>query len=82
MSIEGKTFSLHDGATLYGPYNKSYSSSFVKLVNGVQVLEDLFQSLYVYLLNSPKHHLEFNKLAKIVETRGLKILKNVKTWWI
>jgi hypothetical protein len=36
----------------------------------VAKLEDLLQSL------------EFTKLANIVEKIGLKILQNVKTWWI
>ncbi len=35
----------------------------------VAKLEDLLQSLYFYFSNSPKHHLEFTKLAKMVETR-------------
>jgi hypothetical protein len=34
----------------------------------VSKLEDLFQSLYAYISSSPKHHLEFIKLAKIIET--------------
>jgi hypothetical protein len=48
----------------------------------VSKLEDLFQSLYGYFFSSPKHHLEFIKLAKIVEIEGLKIFRNVKSWWI
>jgi hypothetical protein len=40
----------------------------------VSKLEDLLQSLYGYFSNSPKRHLEFIKLAKIVETEGLKVL--------
>jgi hypothetical protein len=42
-------------------------------------LEDLLHSLYVYFSSSLKRHLEFNKLAKIVEIKIIKILKNVKT---
>jgi hypothetical protein len=48
----------------------------------VAKLEDLLQSLYFYYSNSPKQHLEFTKLTEIVETRGLKILQNVKIQWI
>ncbi len=40
------------------------------------------QSLYSYFSSSPKQHLEFIKLVKIVEIGGLKILRNVKTCWI
>ncbi len=45
-------------------------------------LEELLQSLSSYFSNSPQWHLEFTKLVKIVETRGLKILQNVKVHWI
>ncbi len=48
----------------------------------VSKLENLFQSLYGYFSSSLKHHLEFTKLAKIVEIKGLKVLLNVKTRWI
>jgi hypothetical protein len=45
-------------------------------------LEKLLQSLYSYFSSSPKQHLEFTKLLEFVKTRGLKILQNVKTFWI
>ncbi len=45
-------------------------------------LEDFLQSLYSYFSSSPKQHLEFIKLANIMETKRLKILRNVKTPWI
>ncbi len=47
----------------------------------VAKLEDLLQSLYFYFSNSSKRHLEFAKLIEMVET-WLKILWNVKIWWI
>ncbi len=45
-------------------------------------METLLQSLYQYFCKSSKHHLEFSKLATIVETKGSKLLRNVKTKWI
>jgi hypothetical protein len=33
-TIEGKIFSLHDGATLHGPYDKLGCPNFVKSFNG------------------------------------------------
>jgi hypothetical protein len=48
----------------------------------VSTLENLFQALYGYFSTSPKCHLEFTKLAEIVEIEGLKVLQNVKTRWI
>jgi hypothetical protein len=48
----------------------------------VKKLETLCNSLHVYFSSSPKQYLEFNKLAEVVETSGLKILGNVKTRWI
>jgi len=45
-------------------------------------LEGLFYTLYKYFSNNFKSHLEFTKLAKLMETKSAKILKNVKTHWI
>ncbi len=44
-------------------------------------VETLFQSLYQYFYKSPKHHLEFTKLVDIMESKGLKLLRNVKARW-
>ena len=48
----------------------------------VQKFESLCKALYSYFSGSPKRHLEFIKLAKVVETEGLKILNKVQTRWI
>jgi hypothetical protein len=48
----------------------------------VQKIEKLLQSLYSYFYASPKRCNEYQKLAEIVETSGLKILQNVTTCWI
>jgi hypothetical protein len=48
----------------------------------VSKLETLCQALYNYFSMSSKKHLEFQKLANIVETEGLQMLRNVKTQWI
>jgi hypothetical protein len=48
----------------------------------VEKLETLCQGLYNYFTMSSKKHLEFQKLADIVETEGLRMCKNVKTRWI
>ncbi len=45
-------------------------------------IEGLFQTLYNYFFESLKRHLEFTKPTKLLETKGAKILKNVKTCWI
>jgi hypothetical protein len=42
-------------------------------------IEGLLQTLYNYFFKSPKRHLEFTKLTELMETKGAKILKNVKT---
>jgi iron only hydrogenase large subunit-like protein len=42
-------------------------------------LEDLLQSLHFYFSRSPKKVLELQKLATILNTKGNKILQNVKT---
>jgi hypothetical protein len=48
----------------------------------LQKLETLCKSLHAYFSGSPKCHLEFRKLAEVVETEGLKILNKVATRWI
>jgi hypothetical protein len=45
-------------------------------------IENLLQSLYSYFARSPKRHLEFTKLAVVMETKGLKIIRNIKTRWL
>ncbi len=48
----------------------------------ISKLENFLQMLYGYFSTSPKRHLEFTKLVEIVETKGLKVIQNVKTRWI
>jgi hypothetical protein len=48
----------------------------------VQKLESLCKALHSYFSGSPKRHLEFTKLAEVVEIEGLKILNKVQTRWI
>jgi hypothetical protein len=48
----------------------------------VKHVEDLLASLYSYFSSSPKRTLEFQKLAACLESKGNKILRNVKTRWI
>ncbi len=48
----------------------------------VKCIENLLKTLHAYFAHSPKRHLEFTKLAKIMETKGNKILHNVKIQWI
>jgi hypothetical protein len=48
----------------------------------VSKLETLCQAMYTYFSHSPKKHLEFQKLADVVEIEGLRILRNMTTRWI
>jgi hypothetical protein len=45
----------------------------------VSSIEDLLQSYHAYFAHSPKRHIEFIKLIDMMETKGFKMLKNVKT---
>jgi hypothetical protein len=45
----------------------------------VKKIEDVLQSLYAYFFHNPKITQEFVDLVDIVEIRGKKILKNIKT---
>ncbi len=48
----------------------------------VSRIETLLSALHMYFSKSPKRHLELQKLAELFETKGRKILQNVKTRWI
>jgi hypothetical protein len=48
----------------------------------VSKVEGLLASLYLYFSGHPKQCVELAKLASIMETKGLKMLKAVKTRWI
>ena len=48
----------------------------------VNKIKSLCKSMHSYFSHSPKQHLEFTKLAEIMEREGLKIVNNVKTRWI
>ncbi len=42
----------------------------------------MFVFFYVHLLQLVPRYLERTKLAKVIESRGLKILRNIQTQWI
>lgn len=44
-------------------------------------VEDLLATLYLYFNFSPKLNLEFQKLVACLESKGNRILKNVRTYW-
>ncbi len=48
----------------------------------VMHIDSLLQCLYFYFAHSPKKHLEFNKISKVMATKGNKNFRNVKTRWI
>jgi hypothetical protein len=45
-------------------------------------LKDLLQSIYIFFYKPPKSHLKLIKLAQIMETKGNKLLRNIKFQWI
>ena len=45
-------------------------------------VEILLRKTHNYFSHSPKRHLEFVKLAEVMETKGLRLLKNVQTRWV
>jgi hypothetical protein len=45
----------------------------------VEWIKSMLQRLYIFFAHSPKRHLEYVKLAKVIETKELKILKNIRT---
>jgi hypothetical protein len=45
-------------------------------------IEKVLAAAYAYFSHSPKRYMEFNKLAELTETKGLKMLKSVETRWV
>ena len=45
-------------------------------------IEDMLGDLYSFFYKSPNKHLEFLKLAEVMETKRNEILRNIKTRWI
>jgi hypothetical protein len=57
----------------------------VQAMSGTYVVartEVLVQKIHEYFSKSSKRHLDFTKLAHIMETKGRKILKHVRTRWL
>ena len=48
----------------------------------VSCIEELLAGIYTFFCKSPKKHLEFVKLAELLNSRGNKILQNIKTRWL
>ena len=48
----------------------------------MSTIEDVLQTSHAYFAHSPKRVREFCTLAHLMETKGVKLLKNVKTRWI
>lgn len=44
--------------------------------------EELIRLVYAHFAYSPKKRAKFHTLAQLMETKGLKMLKQVKTRWI
>jgi hypothetical protein len=45
-------------------------------------IEGMLQSLYAFFLHNLNRFLGFFNLAKTLETKGLKLLHNIKIYWI
>jgi hypothetical protein len=45
-------------------------------------IEEMIADIYKFFCKSPKKHLEFVKLAELLESKGNKILRNIKTRWL
>jgi hypothetical protein len=42
-------------------------------------IKNFFTSMHIYFAHNPKHPLEASKLAELLECKGNKIVKNIKT---
>jgi hypothetical protein len=47
-----------------------------------QAVEDLMRLSHAYFAHSPKKYTEYRAFVQTIDTKGLKLLKNVKTRWL
>jgi hypothetical protein len=45
-------------------------------------IEEMMADIYTFFYKSPKKHLEFVKLVELLDSKGNKILRNIKTRWL
>ena len=76
-----REFSLFLLAVHCGNHKTNLAMHVVSKTAIVSKGESLLSALHTYFSKSPKKCLEFSKLAEIMETKGLKILKHCKTHW-
>jgi hypothetical protein len=48
----------------------------------VHVVEELMRVSYAYFSHSPKKYNEYKNFASTIDTKGLKVIKNVTTRWL
>ena len=48
----------------------------------VSRIETLLIALHMHFNKSPKHHMEFQELVELLDSKRKKILQNVRTRWI
>jgi len=75
-------YDLHMQGIHYMAHQANLATKALSKFNVVYRLENLFQTLYAYFNENPNRHLKFNKLVKIMEIQGNKLINNVKTRWI
>jgi len=69
-----------------GVHSMAHQTNLIVLVfskmNLVANIESMLQSLYAFFSHNPKKFLKFFNPAKTLETKGLKLMHNIKTHWI
>jgi len=63
-------------------YRFNLAFKMLSSLNIMAAIEDLLQTCHKYFASSPKKLVEFHCLAQGMDTKGLKLLKNVATRWV
>jgi len=71
---------IYGRGVLYG-YKFNLAIQTLSEIMIIHLIEELLRSCYNYFTQSPKKFAEFHALAILMDTKGLKLLKNVKTRW-
>ena len=65
---------MHDMAHKYNLIYKVLSELGI-----FQSTKDLVKKIYMYFSHSLKRHLKYVKLVEVMETKGIKLFKNIQT---
>jgi hypothetical protein len=76
-----KTCAMSYWCALHGTLHKPHNANF-RCIEFTSKIKTLLAFMFNYFIHNLKQHFEFSKLVELLQYKGNKILKNIKTQWI